>query len=60
MVNSLVVDMIDEQTKKILEAVTNYWWQKVLDKMTSPPYPEFEEALEELKQEILNEIKAKP
>ena len=52
--------MNDEQVKKMLDDVSDYWWRKVLDKMTSPPYPKFEEALEELKQEILNEIKAKP
>jgi len=47
--------MNDEQAKKILEVMIAYWWSKVLDKMASPPYPEFEEALEEFKQEILND-----
>jgi len=47
--------MNDEQAKKILEVMIDYWWSKVLDKMASPPYPEFEEALEEFKQEIIND-----
>jgi len=47
--------MNDEQAKNILDAIIDYWWQKVLDKMASPPYPEFDVALEEFKQEILND-----
>lgn len=46
--------MNDAQCKAILDAIIDCWWQKILDKMLSEN-KDFDEALEEVKQEILND-----
>jgi len=46
--------MTNEDCKKILDAIIDMWWQKVLDKMVVEN-KDFDTALEEVKQEMLND-----
>lgn len=45
----------EEECKKILDAVIDYWYDKILNKMATSPFPSFDEALEKVKQEMLND-----
>lgn len=47
--------MTEDECKKILDAIIDMWYQKLLNKMASNPFPSFEEALEEIKKEMLND-----
>lgn len=47
--------MNEEEAKKIIDMLVDYWYNKILNKMASSPFPDFDEALEELKKEISNE-----
>lgn len=44
--------MDEEQKEKILDALIDFWYCKVLDKMATTPYPDFDEALEQVKKEM--------
>lgn len=45
--------MNDDEAKMIMEAIIDFWWRKVLDKMATEN-KDFEIALEEVKQEMLD------
>lgn len=47
--------MNEEEAKKIIDALVEYWYDKVLNKMAVAPFPNFDEALEEVKQEMIEE-----
>lgn len=47
--------MTEDEAKVIMNAMIDYWYSKILDKIANPPYPDFSEALQEFVQELEND-----
>lgn len=43
------------EAKKIVEMIIDYWYDRILNKMATAPFPNFDEALEEVRQEIVKD-----